>query len=228
MQVQHFYSPKNKVMKNYKMIIGIDVSKLKLDVWLMENPKDSKQEHFIVSNNEKGINQIIKTIKKQKYSIEDCLFCFENTGIYSMPLSYCLNESGANYWVVPALEISRSKGISRGKNDKNDAKEIAFYAHTHLHKLKLNTLPEKEIAQLKVLFTEREKLLKSIKIMDTTKENQGFMPQEIIKEVVKINTQTVSLLKKQLKAIEEKMEEIVQRSEKIKEIYELVCSVPGI
>jgi len=215
-------------MKNYKMTIGIDVSKLKLDVWLMENPKDSKQEHFIVENNEKGINQIIKTVKKQKYSIEDCLFCFENTGIYSMPLSYHLSEFGADYWVVPALEIYRSKGITRGKNDKNDAKEIAFYAFTHLHKLKLNTLPEKEIAQLKALFTEREKLVKSIKIMDTTKENEGFMPKEIIKEVTKINAQTVVLLKKQLKLVEEKMTEIVKQSEKIKEVQKLVCSVPGI
>jgi transposase len=215
-------------MKNYKMIVGIDVSKLKLDVWLMVNPQDSKQEHFIVSNNEKGIKQIIKTIKKQKHSIEDCLFCYENTGIYSMPLSYCLSESGADYWVVPALEIKCSKGITRGKNDKIDAKQIAFYAFTHLHKLKLSTLPGKEIAQLKVLFAEREKRVKAIKILETTKELKGFMPADIVKDTLKMNAQTVAMLKQQLKKLEEKMQKIIERNSKINEQYKLVCSVPGI
>jgi transposase len=215
-------------MKNYKMIIGIDVSKAKLDVWLMQNPKDPNQEHFIVHNNEKGIKEIIKTIRKQKVELIDCLFCFENTGIYSMPLSYYLNKAKADHWVVNALEIKRSKGISRGKNDKNDSKQIAFYAYTHLHKLKLNTLPEKEIAQLKLLFTEREKLVKTIGIMQTTKEAQGFIPEEIIKDVLKLNAQTVALLKKQLKVLEGTIEEIITQNAKIKEIRDLVCSVPGL
>jgi transposase len=215
-------------MKNYKMMVGIDVSKLKLDIWLMQHPKDAKQEHFIVSNNEKGIKEIIKVIKKQKIELPDCLFCFENTGIYSMPLSYYLSKIKADYWVVNALEINRSKGISRGKNDKNDSKDIAFYAFTHLHKLKLNTLPEKEIAQLKMLFTEREKLIRTIRIMDTTKEAQGFIPNEIIQEVIKMNAKTVLLLKKQLKAVEQKMEEIVRQNEKIKKQCELICSIPGV
>ncbi|MDQ3191932.1 MAG: IS110 family transposase [Bacteroidota bacterium] len=215
-------------MKNYKMIVGIDVSKLKLDVWLMEHPKDPEQKHFIVTNNEKGIKEIIKSLEKQKIAIEDCLFCYENTGIYSMPLSYFLSKAGVDCWVINALEIKRSKGLTRGKNDKNDSKEIAFYAFTHLHKLKLNTLPEKEIAQLKMLFTEREKLTRAIKIMDSTAENRGFMPEEVIKEVIKINTKTVLLLKKQLKIIEQKMEEVAKQSEKINEQFKLITSIPGV
>ena len=214
--------------KNYTLIIGIDVSKLKLDVWLMKSPQDSNQQHFVVSNNEKGIKEIIKVIKKQKIALPDCLFCFENTGIYSMPLSFYLNKIKADHWVINALEIKRSKGISRGKNDKNDSKEIAFYGFTHLHKLKLNTLPETEIAQLKMLFTEREKLIRAIRIMDTTKEAKGFIPEEIISDVIKMNAKTVLLLKKQLKSVEEKMEEIVKQNEKINEQCKLICSIPGV
>ena len=214
--------------KNYTMIIGIDVSKLKLDVWLMKNPEDSKQEHFIVTNDEKGIKQIIKTIKKQKIPLEECLFCLENTGIYSKPLSFCLNKLNVDCWIVSALEIKRSKGISRGKNDKNDAKEIAFYAFTHLHKLKLNVIPEKEIIQLKVLFAEREKLVKAIHIIDSTKETNDFLPTEIMKDVMKMNAKTVSLLKIQLKAVETKMQEIIKSNEKINEQMELISSVTGV
>jgi len=215
-------------MKNYKTFIGIDVSKLKLDVWLMRNPQDSKQMHFIVDNNEKGIKEMVKIIRKQKVLISECLFCYENTGAYGMPLSFYLSKIKADFWVVPALEIKRSKGISRGKNDKTDAKTIGFYAFTHLHKLKLNVLPEKEIAQLKVLFSEREKLVKAIKIMDSTKELNGFMPGEIINETLKTNSKTVKQLKQQLKVVEEKMGEIIKQNEKIDRQRELVTSIPGI
>lgn len=215
-------------MENYKMIIGIDVSKLKLDVWLMASPKDPNQHHFVVSNNEKGIKEIIKAIKKQNYQLKECLFCFENTGIYSMPLSCYLNKIKADYWMENALEIKRSKGVSRGKNDKSDSKDIAFYAFTHLHKLKLTKLPEKEITQLKLLFTEREKLVKAIRIMDSTKEINDFIPKEISNELIKSNTKTLCLLKKQLKEIELTMQTIVKKNQKIHEQIKLVKSVPGV
>lgn len=210
------------------MIVGIDVSKLTLDAWLMFDPKDDRKTHLKVNNNEKGIKEIIKLIKSQKVEIKDCLFCFENTGIYSMPLSYNLSKNNADYWVVNALEINRSKGISRGKNDKNDAKEIAFYAFTHLHKLILTTIPEKEIAEMKMLFTEREKLLKTLRIMETTKEVQGFIPKEIIKNVIKLNAKTVLLLKSQLKEVERQMNEIVVKNEKILKQHNLITSIPGV
>ena len=210
------------------MIVGIDVSKLKLDVWLMQNPKDPKQQHFIVSNDEKGIKEIIKTLNKTKVIINDCLFCFENTGVYSMPLSYCLSTMEINYWIVNALEIKRSKGLTRGKNDKNDAKDIAVYAFTNIHKLKLSSIPEKEIAQLKMLYSEREKLMKTIRIMDTTKEVKGFLPDDIIKDVMKMNAKTIALLKKQLNALENKMQEIIINNNKMKDQYELITSIPGL
>lgn len=215
-------------MKNYKLIIGIDVSKLKLDVWLMANPKDSNQIHFIVNNNEQGAKEIIKVIKKRNYSVNDCLFCFENTGIYSMPLSYHLSKIKAHFWLENALEIKRSKGISRGKNDKSDSKDIAIYAFTHLHKLKLSKIPEKEIAQLKLLFTEREKLVKVVKIMESTKEVNNFIPKEITKELFKSNTKTLTTLKRLLKELENQIQKIIKENHKITSQINLMKSIPGV
>lgn len=229
MQSTFFIYPNSKlVMKNYKTIIGIDVSKLKLDVTFMHDTNSKIQHHFVVSNDEKGIKQIIKELKKVKVEFSECLFCFENTGVYSMPLSMQLSKLGADYWVVPALEIKRSKGISRGKTDKTDSKDIAFYAHTHLHKLQLTVLPEKEILELKLLFAEREKLVRAIKMLDTTKENESFLPKEIIKGALSINRKTIAFLKKALKEIELKMKTIIKENESMKKQFELASSVPGV
>lgn len=215
-------------MKNYKIIVGIDVSKLKLDVTFMHEAHAKDHYHLIVTNDGKGIKEILKELKKFKVELSDCLFCYENTGIYSMPLSFYLNKLKADYWVVPALEIKRSKGISRGKTDKTDSKDIAFYAHTHIHKLQLTSLPEKEILKLKLLFTEREKLVRAIKMLDTTKENESFLPKEIIKEALSINRKTVIFLKKALKEVEQKMIGIIKESEQMQQQFELACSVPGV
>lgn len=65
-------------MKKYRIIIGIDVSKHKLDVCFLScsNP-DSKQLSFlVVSNDQKGIRKVLRAIKKEKIDIKDILFCF--------------------------------------------------------------------------------------------------------------------------------------------------------
>lgn len=213
--------------KKYSMFIGIDVSKNKLDVCLLST-KDSKTNHFIISNNEKGIKKMIQFIKKQKQSLSNCLFCFENTGIYSMPLCFCLAQMEMNYCVVPAYEIKCSKGVRRGKSDKNDSKDIAFYAFTNLHKLQLSKIPQNEIMELKLLFTEREKLIKALKMMGTTSELNGFMPSKIINETLKINAKTITYLKKILKQLESKMLIIIEENEKIKSQINLIKSIPGM
>jgi hypothetical protein len=139
-------------------------------------------------------NRLQKALEIKKICLSTVLFCYENTGVYTMPLNYFLSKNALHYWVVPAIEIKRSKGISRGKSDKTDAKDIAFYAKTNLHKYNPISLPEKDIQELKILFTEREKLVECLKQMSTTIENEGFYNKDVLKSVLKINQTTIKNL----------------------------------
>lgn len=215
-------------MKKYKLIIGIDVSKSKLDVCFLSDPNSKKHNFSVVSNDSKGIRKVVSAIKKSGYENKETLFCFENTGIYSMSLAYFLDSEKVDYWEVPAIEIKRSKGISRGKNDKTDAKDIAFYAHTHLHKVKLSKMPEKDIMRLRLLFTEREKLLKSIRIFQSTNEIKGFVHKDLTTDVLRINRKTVKFLQKTLLETEQKIQQIVRENQEICKLNELVQTVPGV
>lgn len=215
-------------MKKFSFIVGIDVSKLKLDVTFLEEPLEKKPFHFVVENNQKGIAQVIKALKKKSLDLNQILFCFEDTGVYSMPLSCYLSENNLNYWMIPAIEIKRSKGISRGKNDKTDSKDIAFYAKTHQHKLRLSKMPEKDLLALKLLFTEREKLMKTLAIMSKTSENEGFVPKEALCEVLKINKQIIKQIKAAIKKTEDKMQEIIAKNEELKKQNELIQTIPGV
>lgn len=215
-------------MKKYRLILGIDVSKNKLDACFLSDPDSKKQIFLVVSNDRKGIRKLLSTAKKSGIDLKNTLLCFENTGVYSMLLAYHLDVVNADYWEVPAIEIKRAKGISRGKNDKTDAKDIAFYAHTHLHKLKLSKMPAKDIMKLKLLFAEREKLIKSIKIFESTNEIRSFIDKDIAKGVLSINKKTLKHLFKTLHETEQKMQEIIKTNKEINRQNELIQSVPGV
>ena len=215
-------------MKNYLCFAGIDVSKSKLDVTFMTQPSKKKQQHFVVSNDSKGIQQILSLLKKANIDVQNALFSFEDTGVYSLPLCFFLSQKQLDYWMIPAIEIKRSKGISRGKTDKADSKDIAFYSCTHLHKLRAGSIPEKEIMQLKLLFTEREKVLKALHLLESTMEASGFIPKEILQPVKKINAAGIRSLEKMLAQLEVKMKEIISTCELIKQQEKLICSIPGV
>lgn len=215
-------------MKNYLCFAGIDVSKSKLDVTFMTQPSKKKQQHFVVSNDSKGIQQILSLLKKANIDVQNALFSFEDTGVYSLPLCFFLSQKQLDYWMIPAIEIKRSKGISRGKTDKADSKDIAFYSCTHLHKLRAGSIPEKEIMQLKLLFTEREKVLKALHLIESTMEASGFIPKEILQPVKKINAAGIRSLEKMLAQLEVKMKEIISTCELIKQQEKLICSIPGV
>ena len=214
-------------MKNYLFYVGIDISKLKLDVNLL-NSQTLQSEHFVIENNSKSIKDFVKLLTKRNIDLTQLLFCCENTGVYTNHLSYTLLGLELDLWVVPAIEIKRSKGISRGKNDKTDAKDISYYSYRNIDKLRLYKLAEIDIRKLKILYTEREKALKSLLLLETTKENTEFVNKEIYKEVSSFNQSLTNTIKKIIIKIEKRIKEIIKSNEELNKQYTLIKSIPGV
>ena len=214
-------------MKNYLVHLGIDISKLKLDVNLLIS-HTLESEHFVIENNPKAIEGFVKSLIKRKFELKTMLFCCENTGVYTNHLSHTLSKLELDLWIVPAIEIKRSKGISRGKNDKTDAKDIAYYSLRNIDKLNLYNKSSEEIDKLKILHTEREKVLKALLLLETTKENELFIPKNIYSEVSKINQSNIKGLSKSLKEIEIRIKNVIENNDKLAMQNKLIQTVPGI
>ena len=214
-------------MKNHTLIIGIDVSKNKLDIVAITRDHEIVIDHQIVDNTNKGIKTFIDKIVKQ-YSRQNILVVFENTGIYSMPLAYCLSKKEIDYSQLNALEIYRSQGIKRGKSDKLDAMMIARYTLVNSFKIKLSQITPDKLTELKLLHTQREKILKDIKKYRCNKEYDTFLPNQLIKRLTKTNRSILNNLKKNLKVIEAQIIEVIQSEISLKQNYTLVQSIPGI
>ncbi len=103
-------------------IIGIDVSKLLIDVCIY-----SKQIVQQFENSKSGFKLMLKwSFKNSSFSKEETMFVFEHTGMYSHLLSVSLTEQKLSFFIASGLEIKRSIGIARGKDDQIDAKRIAL------------------------------------------------------------------------------------------------------
>lgn len=215
-------------MKKFTVVAGIDVSKLKLDVSILLEAGQKKPHYFLIENDRAGILKLFRSMEKLNLSLGDVLFCFEHTGIYTMHLCSTLQEFGYSYSMVPAIEIKRSVGLVRGKSDKADSKTIALYAITHAHKLSLTVLPEQGLMKLKLLLVEKQKYKKAILILGSTNEQIGFMPKELLKDILALNRQSVKKLQAVLKAIDDMVTELIKENVAMGEKFDLVCSVPGI
>src|ERR1044071_865080 len=87
-------------------------------VFGMENQMKSI-DVFRSDNTIEGIESLIKKCKQAALGNE-LWCCFEHTGNYGFLLAELLEQGGVVYSAVAALEIKRSIGMTRGKEDHID------------------------------------------------------------------------------------------------------------
>ena len=143
-----------------KHFIGVDISKDYLDLALINASEVGVFKDKKVENNFKGFGKIESWLAREKVRLSDCLFCMEHTGTYGLLLFAWLAKTDIDYCVEPAIQIKRSLGLTRGKNDLVDARRIAEYALTNRAKLSRFSLPSKLLLQIKQLLTYRDQQIK--------------------------------------------------------------------
>ena len=209
----------------FKEALGIDVSKKTLDVLL-----HIKGVHRQFDNTTKGHISLIAWMKKQTgFTSDQVMICFEHTGLYSLPLAVFLKEHQVKFFMVAALEIKRSLGIVRGKNDKVDAKRIAGYAFLRRETLKPFELPSKNILKLQKLVSLRDKLvIQRGGYKAGMKEYKAMLKQKEYEILVSTHSNMIESLTQQIDIIEKGMTAIIEGDKEIKRLYDLVVSVKGI
>jgi transposase len=217
-------------MKKKQIIIGIDVSKVTLDCFIHLMDIGSAGQHFIVENSSKGFVQLLETaIKSTKCKKEDLLICFENTGKYSKMLSVFLSMQNILFVMAPALEIKKSLGITRGKNDKVDARRIALYAYQKKESLVPTVLPGEKIDRIKSLLSLREKLVKHRTAYKNGLSDLNDCYQEgETKIIIDVQQKLIKVLNVEIETVEEEIETIIKQTPLMKKNFELILSVRGI
>lgn len=216
-------------MKNYAFFIGIDVSKETLDFALIIN--NTVQFHLQVSNDKEGIGGFIKETKRRNkdFSFGNSLFCMEHTGIYNNPLLSFLHQKQADVWLEQATQIKASMGVCREKNDKVDSQKIGLYAYKNREDVKLWTPKRPIIVQLDRLTALRERLVKTLKILKTPlSDAKKLVDRKMLDSETSLCKSSTDALKKDLKAVDEKIKQLIKNDPQLNELFEIVGSVKGI
>ena len=129
----------------------------------------------------------------------------------------------------PALKIKKSLGMTRGKNDKVDAKRIAKYAYEKRENLLPTILPGQEIDRIKSLLSLRDKLVKHntayknglTGLNDCYKEGENEM-------IIQVQTRLIENLNEEIIVIENEINRIIEQSPSMFRNFKLVLSVKGI
>jgi transposase len=218
--------------KTVKFYLGMDVSKLWVDIAVLCVLNQSKQpmvtERF--DNTVGGMKVMGKWLKKLKVSFDDnSLLVIENTGVYHrLVWEYCSSE-GLPLYIGNATHIKWSFGIARGKNDKIDSQRLCSYAIKNADELKTTPVLNPVFLKLKDMMTARSRLLaqkNSMKVylgelkLTNSKETQLIMEQA--------HKAAMEGIKESIKSVERQIHQMIQQDEAISNNYELLISVPGI
>jgi len=208
-------------------MIGIDVSKDKLDCAWINDSAARKVKNKVFSNNPSGHHLLIAwAIKHSQAPVEVLHFVMEATGVYHEAVAYALYQAGAQVSVVNPAQIhahAKSLGV-RSKTDKRDSVVIARFGYSHQPRL---WQPEPEAMRtLKALISRLEALDKDIQ-----RERNRLEKAQIAQPTGEV-VDSIRTVLQQLQTERQRIEDLVNRHidqhPTLKQDRQLLETIPGI
>jgi len=204
--------------------IGIDVSKETIDARI-----HTSQNFKQFQNKNSGFRQLLKWVSKSGLNMTQVRFCAENTGLYSHALTEFMASQGLHFSLVPALEIKRSLGITRGKEDQLDASRIAQYAYLRRDILEDSVPLSPAMQELKKLVRFRRKLVRDFQGYSVTiSESARVLKKKDHTVYFKGHEAMANEAKKQIVNVEKEIVKLIRGDKELLSMFLLLQSVSGI
>lgn len=200
-----------------KVVLGIDVSKQKLDVAL--RGPDGKCRSKVVTNTPSGWVVLSAWLAKQ--AVDELHVCMEATGTYWEAVAEQLADAGHTVSVVNPARI-KAYGVSRAVRTKTDAVDARLIAEFCAKEAPEPWVPPAPaVRELKALVARREALLG----MRTQEQNRLTVARASVRESIE---QVIRHLDRAIAEIEAEIRRRVDRDPTLKAQRELLDSIPGL
>lgn len=211
-----------------KYFIGVDVSKLTMDLALLHSVNPIRS--FKIKNTEDDIKRFLREIKEEYgFKYNEVLFCAENMGIYANFLTKVLISKKVDICLESPLQIKKSLGIRRGKSDKLDAIRIVEYAKKNYRTLKIWYPPRECVQDLKKLSTIRRRLLKIRRILKNEEKVRLYFLDRNQRNILSAYYEnSLNSINDDIKGINDKLANIIDSDERLSNLVALITSVPCI
>jgi len=195
------------------LVVGIDVSKKKLDVAGLHPSRVQTLEY-----SRAGLNQLLASLKE----IQPRLVCLEATGGLERPLVEALHRQQVPVAVVNPRQI---RDFARARNqlaktDQIDAKVIAQFGEL----LQPRTTPSLTKTQQKLRdLTTRARQVNKLLIQE--KNRLGTTAD---KDIQKLIRQAIRLYEKQLQTVRAAQQKFIDQDEQAQATARIMASIPGL
>lgn len=219
-----------------KIIIGLDVSKEKLDATAIkgifsENGIE-QLDYCVFENSSKGYRSLLSWSKKLLPGVgsEDILLCCERTGNYDKDMCNYIYAHGYDIWRESALQIKLSSGVHKGKDDHADSLMIAEYAMRNFDKAIIYTPRDSRIEDLRKLLVYRASLVESKKQENVRMESMCTANDKspAAKLLRRESRRNIERFNKGIKECENAIMDIIRENEDLKRTFNHIISVKSI
>lgn len=200
-------------------IYGIDLASEKFDVSFLD--PHGRLKHIVVKNTKVQIEKFLDKLP------DDCRLVAEHTGVYGDMLLKLADIRGISVSYVSGYEIKHSCGLSRGKSDPVDASRIREYGERHADKLVDTHFPSETMYELKELYATRRLFVQQRKQLQTMLKGDEHRPEKS-EMAQKVKYDMIEQLDMQIKAVEEKMAELIDNDDDLSKTSAIAQSIPGI
>lgn len=209
------------------IVIGIDVSKEKIDCAWLRDIATGKIKTKVLKNRPEGFNTLIDwAVRNTKHPIDAIHFVMEATGIYHEALAYALHEAGATVAVVNPAHI-HDYAKSRGTRSKTDKKDSVIIAHYGVTQQPAAWCPEpREIRHLKALIMRYDTIEKDLQ-RETNRLEKAEITQVSLEVITSINN-VIEELNKEKRRIRRLIDDHIDQHPKLKQDRTLLESIPGV
>lgn len=213
-----------KKMKKWKFTLGVDVSKLTLDISCSE-----LNAYIKIKNGSEGFIQFLKWCTSLNIDLKESFLVLEYTGGYEYKLLQFCEVHAIVYARIPGLEIKNSMGITRGKNDKVDSLRIAQYGEEKYKSLQPSKPLNPTIIRLKELLAFRKRLVRENAGYKSSIKGREHMYEKNKKDILlKVLYQKLKANAKIITDLESEMMKIIAHNEQMELNYTLITSIKGI
>ncbi|KAA6310293.1 hypothetical protein EZS27_038382 [termite gut metagenome] len=136
---------------------------------------------------------------------------------------------GLDLWLENPYLIKHSWGLQRGKNDRSDARKIASYACRFVDRAKLFQFPQKSMATLRELVSERDMYVcAGANYQGQLTDRKRFTDKEDYQRKSQRLPILIEGLNESIEQVEKEIRELIENDPTLWGQLKLLCSVDGV
>ncbi|NGP90288.1 IS110 family transposase [Fodinibius halophilus] len=209
-----------------RFIVGIDISKQWLDLYLLDC-KTRNGTPYRVPNTKEGFCQLGRWLETQQASKARTRLISEHTGRYGEHLLRWTTQHGWSHAVVKTTALKKVSGEHHRKTDKFDARQLAEYGDRFSDRLPQTEAPKPAVGQLKRLQAERRGMVDQRASLKQ-KLTEADLHDADMGRLTDMWRQQVKLLSEHITELEERIRRLIDTDPALSQRHQTLRTAPGM